>query len=98
MILELELHRINKVRDHYRLDDAVHYELANDPVTGKMSAEEFLDLDPPPSFLKQYSLAGEELYDEKGNFAPNGVRWVRWSLETKTAAVIVVSRRRRPFR
>jgi hypothetical protein len=37
-------------------------------------------------------LAGEEHYDEKGNFAPIGVHWVTWSLETKTAALLAVWR------
>jgi hypothetical protein len=79
-----ELYRISKVRNQYRLDDAVHSERAADPVN-RMTAEEFLD----PPFMKQYNLATEDYIDSQGRFAPTGVHWVRWSLETKTAAILM---------
>ena len=79
-----ELYRISKVRDQYRLDDAVHSEVIADPVH-KPTAEYVLD----PPFMERYGLSSKDYEDAKGYFAPTGVHWVSWSLETKTAAVLM---------
>ena len=84
----IELNRIAKVRDQYRLDDAVYTAVISDTVH-KPTAEYVLD----PLFLERYGLNSKSYLDEKGYFAPTGAHWTKWNVETKTAAVLMWQRR-----
>jgi hypothetical protein len=79
-----ELHRITLVKAQYRLEDAVHTEVINDPVH-KPTAEYVLD----PPFMNRYGLNSTNYLDAEGHFAPTGVHWARWNLETRTAAILM---------
>jgi hypothetical protein len=86
--LASQLSRIGKVRDQYRLDEAVHNEVIADRFT-KPTAEFVLD----PPFMERYGLSSKDYLDAKGYFSPTGIHWAKWSLETKTAAVLMWRRR-----
>ncbi|MDL5052341.1 hypothetical protein QQ056_02000 [Oscillatoria laete-virens NRMC-F 0139] len=86
--LASQLSRIGKVRDQYRLDDAVHSEVIADPVH-KPTAEYVLD----PPFMERYGLSSKDYLDAKGYFSPTGIHWAKWNLETKAAAVLMWRRR-----
>lgn len=87
----LELRTISAVKEQFLLEDAVNTEVINDPVH-KPTAEQVLD----PDFMKRYNLSLKDYNDSKGYFAPNGNHWAKWSLETKTAAVLMWRKHQRP--
>jgi hypothetical protein len=82
--LAFQLYRINDIRERYRLDDAVNSEVIADEVH-KPTADYVLD----PPFMQRYGLSFKDYLDDKGCFSPKGAHWVKWSLETKTAAVLM---------
>jgi hypothetical protein len=65
----------------FRLDEAVYVQDAKHGI----SPQDFFN----PPYLKKYGLDLAAAVDKKGNFAPDGVQWMRWGTETKTAAVLM---------
>ena len=80
----LQLRTISSVMDQFRVDDAVHREIMKEDPK-KLTVDQVLD----PPFLKRFGLASNDYLDKDGYFAPNGSHWARWSLETKTAAILM---------
>ena len=79
-----DLYRISQVAKQYRLESAVQKEIDIDTVH-RLSAHEFLN----PKFMAKYNLNSERYLDAQGYFSPTGNDWAKWSLETRTAAILM---------
>jgi len=80
----IQVNRISKVAEAFRLDYAVHIKVINDP-NHNAEMSEILS----PTFMKKYNLFMDDYLDQQGYFTPKGTHWVVWSLETKAAAVLM---------
>jgi len=78
------IYRISQVANQYRLESAVQKEIETDAVH-KLSVDEFLD----PKFMAKYGLNSKHYLDAQGYFSPTGYDWAKWSLETRTAAILM---------
>lgn len=80
----LELRKISHTMDAYSFDANAFESLARHPKE-KMSANEYLN----PSFQKRYGLDMDKYLDAKGYVSPSGHHWKEWTVETKTAALLM---------
>jgi hypothetical protein len=78
------VYRVSQVAKQYRLESAVQSEIESDKVH-KPTVNEILD----PKFMKKYNLNSERYLDAQGYFSPTGNDWANWSLETRTAAILM---------
>jgi len=79
-----DLYRVSQVAKQYRLESAVQKEIETDAVH-RASADEILD----PKFMAKYNLNSKQYLDAQGYFSPTGNDWAKWSLETRTAAIVM---------
>lgn len=80
----LELRTISTVMEQYRLDEAVHEQMISDS-RKNTTVDEVLD----PPFMHRYGLASRDYLDKDGYFSPKGTDWMKWKLETRTAALMM---------
>jgi hypothetical protein len=81
-----DLYRISAVAKQYRLENAVEKEIETDALhKRKLSIDDFLD----PKFMAKYGLNSKQYLDAQGYFSPSGNDWAKWSLETRTAAILM---------
>jgi hypothetical protein len=80
----IQLRKISRTMHEFSIDEKVSREASSHPNT-KPTAQEFLN----PPFQKRYGLDMDQYLDKKGFFAPNGIHWAGWNIETKTAALMM---------